>query len=183
VLKSALSPPNLLTYARLVLIPFIVRDILNRECGTALAMIALAGLSDGADGFLARRFHWQTQLGSYLDPIADKFLVTAVYLSLTLAGLAPGWLVWLIIGRDLVILAMVASALAFTRFRDFPPSIWGKINTALEIATALTLLTSCAASLAIPSPLATSLIWTTAASTAWSGLHYVVRSLRTLRAR
>jgi cardiolipin synthase len=169
------SPPNLLTYARLALIPFIVRAILAQDCAMALVMIAIAGFTDGVDGFLARRFHWQTRLGAYLDPLADKLLLSSVYVSLTLAGLAPFWLVALIITRDVVILAMVATALAFTRFRDFPPTVWGKINTALEILTGLTLLAGCIAS--IP-PLSIALIWATAASVAWSGLHYVVLGLR-----
>jgi cardiolipin synthase len=138
-------------------------------------MIAIGGFTDGIDGFLARRFHWQTRLGAYLDPVADKLLLTAVYLSLAFAGLAPFWLVALIVARDVMILGMVAAALAFTRFRDFPPTIWGKINTALEILTALVLLTGCSASLP---PLSIALVWVTAASTAWSGLHYVAKGLQ-----
>lgn len=172
------SPPNLLTYARLALIPFIVRAIVAQDCVTALVMIAIAGGSDGVDGFLARRFQWQTRLGAYLDPLADKVLLTSVYISLAVAGLAPVWLVVLIVGRDVVILSMVAAALATTRFRDFPPTIWGKINTALEIFTALTLVTGCAEIVRVPGGVGTALVWVTALSTAWSGVHYVGLGLR-----
>lgn len=167
------SLPNLITVARLALIPFIVRAITGQDCRLALTMIAIAGASDGLDGFLARRFQWQTRTGAYLDPLADKLMLTAVYVSLAVAGLAPIWLVALIVGRDVVILSMVAAALATTRFRDFPPTIWGKINTALEIFTALTLVTGCAGILQVPPLVATGLIWVTAVSTAWSGIHYV----------
>ena len=167
------SLPNLITCARLALIPFIVRAIMAQDCVAALVMIAIAGASDGVDGFLARRFHWQTRIGAYLDPVADKLLLTSVYVSLAVAGFAPIWLVALIVGRDVVILSMVAAALAITRFRDFPPTIWGKINTALEIFTALTLVTGCAGLVRVPVMAATALVWVTAASTAWSGIHYV----------
>src|SRR5207244_10679737 len=67
---------------------------LQQKCGTALALIAVAGFTDGLDGLIARRFNWQTRLGAYLDPVADKLLLTAVYVSLAFADLAPGWLVW-----------------------------------------------------------------------------------------
>ena len=167
------SLPNLITCARLVLIPFIVRAIVAQDCVTALVLIAIAGGSDGVDGFLARRFQWQTRLGAYLDPLADKLLLTSVYVSLAVAGLAPVWLVVLIVGRDVVILSMVAAALATTRFREFPPTIWGKINTALEIFTALTLVTGCAGILRVPGSAASALVWTTALSAAWSGADYI----------
>ena len=167
------SPPNLITYARLALIPFIVRAIMAHDCVAALVMIAIAGGSDGVDGFLARRYHWQTRIGAYLDPLADKLLLTSVYVSLAVAGLAPIWVVALIVGRDVVILSMVAAALATTRFRDFPPTVWGKINTALEIVTALTLVTGCAGIVRVPVVAVSALVFITAASTAWSGIHYV----------
>ncbi len=141
-------------------------------------MIAIAGFTDACDGFLARRFHWQTRIGAYLDPVADKLLLTAVYVSLAVVGVAPVWLVALIVARDVVILAMVAAALAITRFREFPPTIWGKINTALEIAAALTLVTGCAALVRVPAPVVSTLLWITAASTAWSGIHYIGRGLK-----
>ena len=175
---AVFSPPNLITCARLALIPFIVRAIVAQDCVTALVMIAIAGGSDGVDGFLARRFKWQTRLGAYLDPLADKLLLTSVYVSLAVAERAPVWLVVLIVGRDVVILSMVAAALATTRFRDFPPTIWGKINTALEIFTALTLVTGCAGIVRVPGGAATALVWVTALSTAWSGAHYVRLGLR-----
>ena len=155
--------------------PFIVRAILAQDCVTALVLIAVAGFTDGVDGFLARRFQWQTRLGAYLDPVADKILLTAVYVSLAVAGLAPAWLVVLIAGRDVVILSMVAAALVLTRFREFPPTVWGKINTGLEILTALVLLAGCSAAITFAPDV---LIWVTAASTAWSGLHYVGLGLR-----
>jgi len=167
------SLPNVITVARLALIPFIVRAIVAQDCMAALAMIAIAGASDALDGFLARRFQWQTRTGAYLDPLADKLMLTSVYVSLAVAGLAPVWLVVLIVGRDVVILSMVAAALAITRFRDFPPTIWGKINTALEIFTALTLVTGCAEIVRVTSTATTGLVCVTAASTVWSGIHYV----------
>jgi cardiolipin synthase len=138
-------------------------------------MMTIAGFTDAIDGFLARRFHWQTRLGAYLDPVADKLLLAAIYMSLAVAGMAPIWLAVLIVARDVVILGMVAAAFAFTRFRDFPPTLWGKINTALEIVTSLTLVAGCTST---PPVFTTVLIWVTAASTAWSGFHYMSRGLQ-----
>src|SRR4051812_7614503 len=155
--------------------PFIVRAILAHDCSAAVIMMMIAGSTDAFDGFLARRFNWQTRLGAYLDPVADKILLAAIYISLTIAGMAPVWLAILVVARDIAILAMVAAAFAFTRFRDFPPTLWGKINTALEILTSLTLVTVCSP---VQPVFSTVLIWVTAASTAWSGIHYIGRGLQ-----
>jgi cardiolipin synthase len=145
-----------------------------------LLLCAVAGISDGLDGFLARRFDWKTRLGAYLDPIADKLLLTAVFLSLGRLGVVPGWLVWLVVGRDVFILSMVASAFAFTRFRDFPPSVAGKLTTAIQILTALSVLSLCASGVTDTGQVAQILVWTTAAVTIWSGLDYALRGARML---
>ncbi len=152
-----------------------------RDCRRALLILFLCGMTDGLDGFLARRFRWQSKLGAYLDPLADKFLLVSVYISLAFSGLAPAWLVWLVVGRDVLILAMAGYGLVFTRLRDFPPSIWGKISTTVQIATALALITGCA----FPSKFAEQFgqfgVVLTAILTAWSGIHYALRGIQSLR--
>ncbi|MEN6534898.1 MAG: CDP-alcohol phosphatidyltransferase family protein [Bryobacteraceae bacterium] len=164
--------PNLLTAARILLTPFAAASIVAGEQRQALLLLAVASSTDGFDGWLARRFDWGTRLGTYLDPVADKLLLTTVYVSLWVAGLAPSWLVAIILGRDILILAFTGTVMALTRLRDFRPSIWGKISTTFQILAALALLITWAfpgAGLAGVSKLLISLA---AAATVWSGLHY-----------
>lgn len=174
--------PNLLTLSRLVLVPFAVAAIAADNYRRALVLFLIAASTDGLDGFLARRFGWQTRLGAYLDPIADKTLLNGAWLALGIAGAAPIWLVAVIFGRDLLILVMVAAALLFTKVRTFPPSVWGKISTFFQIVGALVALVH----LAIPRPelqaIARPLFWIVAIATVWSGADYVRRAVVTLNA-
>jgi cardiolipin synthase (CMP-forming) len=167
---------NALTAARIALTPWIVLRFLAGDCRGALALLAVAAATDAADGYTARRFGQLTRAGAYLDPVADKLLLTAVYISLGIMGVVPGWLVLLIVGRDVLILTMVAAGLAFTEYREFPPSIWGKLSTVVQIATAVTAVMVCA----IGYRLHPGFVWATAVTTAWSGMNYVWRGWRML---
>ncbi len=170
--------PNLFTLARIVLTPFIALAILNNHYSLALWLCFLAGLSDGIDGRLARRFNSTTRLGAYLDPGADKLLVSVVYICLGWAGLIPWWMVGIVFGRDLLILGMVAWGFLFTTIREFPPSIWGKLSTALQILAALLVMGS-ANGLSVPRQPA---LYIMIAATIWSGLHYAWLGVTQLRA-
>ncbi len=172
--------PNLITIARIVMTPFIIRDVLDGHCAIALPFAMIAGATDALDGYLARLLKSTSRTGAWLDPIADKFLLTGLYLSFGYAKLAPWSLVWLVVGRDILILAMVAAGLAFTSIRDFPPTLWGKISTVLQIAGALILLGSCSAIPGISTLVQTTLI-AVFVGTAWSGVHYVWRATVLLR--
>jgi len=108
-----LSTPNLVTLFRLFLTPFVALDIWDGFYGRAIALFLVAGLTDIADGLLARKMGEATQAGAYLDPIADKILLTAIYLSLGLVHAMPWWIVALVFGRDLLILSMAAYGLLF----------------------------------------------------------------------
>ncbi|MDZ4800750.1 MAG: CDP-alcohol phosphatidyltransferase family protein [Bryobacteraceae bacterium] len=172
--------PNLLTIVRILLTPFIVRDVLDGHCGVALPFAMFAGFTDAADGYVARLLKSTSRTGAWLDPVADKFLLTGLYLSFGYGGLAPWPLVWLVVGRDALILAMVGTGLLITSIRDFPPTIWGKICTVVQIAGALILLASCssvagAGGLVLPALVVIFL------ATGWSGVHYVWRALVLLR--
>jgi cardiolipin synthase len=174
-----LNLPNLLTLTRLALAPFVVHSVIVGQYWQALALLAAAGLTDGLDGLLARRLHAMTRFGAYLDPVADKTLLSAVWISLGVSRLAPWWLVGLIFGRDAMILLLVGSALFFTRHREFPPSIWGKLSTTLQIVTALAVIVA----QVLPGPgwRPQPLFWVAGAATAWSGLHYLRRAVITAR--
>lgn len=169
----ALNPGNLLTLFRLLVTPPAIAAVVHRRFTLAVGLLFLAGLSDALDGPLARRRGTVTRFGAYLDPIADKLLLSGVYLAMALAGVAPWWLIVLIFGRDLLILAMAGAALLFTRIRDFPPSRWGKLSTVAQVITGVALLVSAACPWPPLTWIAHWLVWVAAAATAWSGLDYV----------
>jgi len=181
-MRMWLTLPNLFTLVRLLLAPVVVYAILDRRAFAALAIFAVAAATDVIDGYLARHFGSATAAGAFLDPIADKLLLSGVYLALALAGSVPWWLVGIIFGRDLLILAAAAVALAATRLRAFPPSVWGKASTFLQIMTAVAFLGRDAFGWPILAQLAAGFIWPTAALTIWSGVHYAWRGVRLLTA-
>ncbi|KMO15939.1 hypothetical protein SQ03_16000 [Methylobacterium platani JCM 14648] len=128
------SLPNLITAARLALVPFVVGAILREAWGLAFLLFALAGLSDGIDGFLARRYGLTSRLGAILDPLADKALMLAVLVSLTLAGLVPAWFPAVLIARDALMVVGAGLARLAGRPLETPPLAIGKLNTAGQIA-------------------------------------------------
>ena len=129
--------PNLISVFRIVLVAPVVWALASDQFGLALFLFAVAGISDALDGFLAKHFHWESRLGSILDPIADKLLLVASFATLTWLGLLPLWLLWLVLARDLII---VSGGLAFHylvgKF-DLTPLWSSKINTVLQIALVL----------------------------------------------
>jgi len=170
--------PNLFTLVRLFLTPFIARAILSASYGQAIILFFIAGVSDAIDGFLARRLDESTSLGAYFDPIADKILLSVIYLSLGAAGAIPWWMIGVVLGRDAFILAMACYGLLFTSVRKFPPSVWGKISTFLQISGALAVM---GARYGIPAP-AEFALWLMVAGTLVSGFHYAWRAVALLRA-
>ncbi|GJD66406.1 CDP-alcohol phosphatidyltransferase family protein [Methylobacterium frigidaeris] len=128
------SLPNLITAARLALVPFVVWAITREAWGTAFLLFALAGISDGIDGVLARRYALTSRLGAILDPLADKALMLAVLLSLTLAGLVPAWFPAVLIARDTLVVLAAGLARLAGRPLETPPLLIGKLNTAGQIA-------------------------------------------------
>lgn len=173
---------NLLTLARFVLVPFVILAILEESPARALVLFACAAVTDGLDGLAARVSGSATQLGAYLDPIADKCLLSGVFVALAVGGFVPRWLVAVIFGRDFYILAAVGFLLWLTPVRSFPPSVWGKASTLIQVLTA----TMWLAEDAIPFPLLESasraMLWPCAVLTVWSGVHYTWRGVQLARA-
>ncbi|SFU55614.1 CDP-diacylglycerol--glycerol-3-phosphate 3-phosphatidyltransferase [Methylobacterium sp. 174MFSha1.1] len=128
------SLPNLITAARLALVPVVVWAIAREAWGAAFLVFALAGVSDGIDGFLARRYALTSRLGAILDPLADKALMLAVLVSLTLAGLVPAWFPAVLIARDGLMVTGAGLARLAGRPLETPPLRVGKLNTACQIA-------------------------------------------------
>ena len=176
-----LNPANLLTLIRLLLAPAAILAILAHAPARALEVFFVAAVTDGIDGWLARRFAWSSAAGAYLDPIADKVLLSGIYLALVAVHSLPWWFVGLIFGRDLFILGACVIALLFTHLRQFPPSVWGKLSTLFQIGMAVTVLARDATTSVVLGTLTEALIWPTAAITLWSGIHYAWRGLRLVR--
>ena len=133
ILRQFRAAPNLLTLLRLFIIPFLVIEILDGRYRTAFALFILAGFSDGFDGWVARLTQQHTRLGQYLDPIADKLLLSTLFLVLTHMGLVPRYVTVLVFSRDLGILLISTLLYATGTLRDFRPSLLGKLNTLAQI--------------------------------------------------
>ena len=135
------TAPNLLTVIRLCLAPFLVATILEGRFGIAFTLFIIAGLTDALDGLLARLLKQRTTLGQYLDPVADKLLLSTLFLVLMYKSLIPTTVTILVFGRDLGILIVAAIMYAVVGRRDFGPSIFGKANTVAQVtAVAVVLL-------------------------------------------
>ena len=134
--------PNYLSMLRIALVLPIAWLLWQHQVMSAFWLMLVAGFSDALDGFLARRYGWQTELGTLLDPLADKFLIAAMYLVFTLQGLIPLWLVALILTRDILIL--LGAGVYRGVFGDLTvnPSLLSKTNTALQILVVLMLMVS-----------------------------------------
>lgn len=133
-LSQVLTAPNQLTLLRMIFVPFIVIHLVDGRYLWALIVFVIAGFSDGLDGLLARRLHQQTLLGQYLDPIADKLLLSTMFLVLSILHKIPWKYTVVVFSRDISILAASAVLFAIAGLRDFRPSIFGKANTVSQIA-------------------------------------------------
>ena len=127
------TTPNQLTLARLFFVPFIIICIVEEHYHAALVLVVIAGFSDGLDGLAARLLHQQTKLGEYLDPIADKLLLSSLFLVMSFNQMIPWRYTVMVFSRDLSIL-LISALLYAVGLRDFRPGIFGKINTACQIA-------------------------------------------------
>jgi cardiolipin synthase len=174
--------PNLLTLSRLILTPFVIAAILGGRHGLALVLFSVAGFTDFLDGQAARRLKLGTQAGAYFDPIADKCLLSGVFLALAIAGIVPVWVVAVIFGRDLLILAGAGIVLLLTSVRRFPPSIWGKWSTFIQILTAVTWMARNAVEIPALDNIARLMLWPCLGLTIYSGLDYAWRGIRISRA-
>jgi cardiolipin synthase len=135
-LRQILTAPNQLTLLRMIFLPFIVINLVKHDFKWALALFVLAGISDGLDGLLARTLHQQTLLGQYLDPIADKLLMSTMFLVLSIEqrALVPWKYTIIVFSRDISILLISGVLFMIAGLRDFRPSIFGKANTFAQIS-------------------------------------------------
>lgn len=173
--------PNFFTILRLVLVPSVVYTILTGRNRQALMLFLAAAVTDVLDGAAARLFQSTSQLGAYLDPVADKALLSGVFLALAAAGHIPWWLVGLIFGRDIYLLTAVGLFLWLTPHRKFPPSVWGKISTFVQVVTVLAWMArNMQHSVALDS-ISAATLWPCAVFTVWSGVAYTWRGVQLVR--
>jgi cardiolipin synthase len=131
-----LSIPNLITLGRILLVPVVVWAITSGAMLVAFALFLVAGVSDAVDGYLAKRFDMRSELGSYLDPLADKVLIVSIYISLGIAGNIPRWLVILVVSRDIMIVGAVMLSWLIGSPLRVKPLLVSKLNTVAQIVFA-----------------------------------------------
>ena len=170
--------PNLLTCLRIILTPLFVIYIIDGRPVAALVVFVIAGISDGADGFIARVFNQKSRLGSYLDPLADKILLVAAFVTLAARGFIPAWLTVVVISRDILILLGVLLLLLYHGEATIKPSVVSKLTTCFQLVTVF---------LSLSATLFLSLVkinqylyWVTCIFTISSGLHYMQYWLRAM---
>jgi cardiolipin synthase (CMP-forming) len=181
-LSQLLTAPNQLTLLRMMFLPFIVIKLVEGHYSSALTLFVLAGLSDGLDGLLARTLKQQTVLGQYLDPIADKLLLSTMFLVLSILHKIPWKFTVLVFSRDISILAASAVLYAIAGLRDFRPSIFGKANTFAQVAAVFFVLLLEIAHARWVSIARLTFLRATFTFTIISGLHYVLVIGQRLRA-
>lgn len=139
--SNILTVPNILTFLRMGLIPVFAILLYYGYAGWALTVFIIAGVSDGIDGFIARRFRQESALGTILDPIADKLLMTVAFVILTLPNVlhptrhlpVPFWVTASVLGRDILIVTVAGAINVMTGFRNFRPSMLGKLSTIVQV--------------------------------------------------
>lgn len=125
--------PNLITVARFIMVPLVILAMINGEMLAAFVLFLLAGVSDGLDGFIARNFNQRSELGAWLDPVADKFLLVSVFVMLGWLGVLPSWLVIFAVSRDALIVGAVVLSSLLENPVEMRPLLISKANTMVQI--------------------------------------------------
>ncbi len=164
--------PNLITIARIALAPVLILLLKDEEYAASLAVFVLAGISDGLDGYIAKRFHLESRLGSILDPLADKTLLVSSYVMLMLLNHLPFWLMLTVVFRDLLIIGGYLIYTSMVGPVQMRPSWLSKFNTFMQISLVIVILTQQALKWMYP-PLIDAFIYAVLLTTIISGLHYL----------
>ena len=134
--------PNLITLGRILLVPVIIWAITSGQMAAAFFLFVIAGVSDAVDGYLAKRFHMQSEMGALLDPLADKALLVSIYVALGIWGAVPRWIVILVVSRDIMIVTAVIVSWLFDKPIPMKPLMVSKLNTVAQVAFAALVLAS-----------------------------------------
>jgi cardiolipin synthase len=175
-----LTVPNQLTFLRLAFLPLFIICIYYDRYAWALGILLAAAVSDALDGVLARRLNQKSTLGAYLDPIADKLLLSSSFFVLSLKGQLSWWLTILVLSRDVLILATSAVILLVVGYRPLPPTIYGKVTTVVQILLVVLVIAGGVVEQPMLHTARDTFVYLTAAFTILSGLHYSVVIARRL---
>ncbi len=143
--------PNFITLGRVISVPVVFWLLLTGSAKAAFFVFVAAGVSDAVDGYLAKRFNWQTELGAYLDPLADKLLIVSVYIALGVSGGLPLWLIIAVVTRDILIVSAIMLAWLMDRPVRIAPLLVSKLNTLAQLVLASTVLADLAFNLQLES--------------------------------
>jgi cardiolipin synthase len=185
-MNSILTIPNLLTFMRMALIPVFASLLFYGYNRWALAVFVIAGISDAIDGFLARRFNQESELGVIIDPIADKLLMTTAFIVLSLPNVLPQvrhlpvpfWVTVTVIGRDVLIITVAAAINIITGFRGFQPSWLGKLSTLVQVIAVVLILLAAVFGFSFYLPT----VYTMVVLVAFiSGVHYIFQIARLMK--
>jgi cardiolipin synthase len=178
---AVVNVPNSLTVLRILLVPVFVGFLFREHYDYALAALLVAALTDGLDGTIARASNQQTKVGKYLDPLADKLLLTSGFITLAWLHLVPAWIAVLVVGRDLVLMTATLVARVTAARIDITPTLLGKGTTLLQLIYMFLALLLIAREM--DPGLIQPLLYLTAGVTLLSGLHYLYRGATRNRAR
>ena len=165
--------PNIITVIRLLLVIPVALAISESYYGTALLLFAVASISDGIDGFLARQFNWMSRFGAMMDPLADKLLLVVTFITLTYMGFIPMWLAIVVIGRDLIIVSGAVSYHLLYGAYEFSPTWLGKISTTCQFLLVILYLVHLSL-VPVPADILLGGCWWVFVVSSLSGLDYVV---------
>ena len=172
--------PNLITVGRILLVPPIAWAMIQQYFLLALILFFVAGVSDAADGFLAKYYGWTSRLGALLDPLADKFLLVTAYASLAWVGLLPLWLLMLVVVRDVVIVSGATVYNFHIQRLEAEPTLISKLNTLLQILLVLLVIIHQATGWGERDWIEI-LVYAVAVTVVWSGIDYVITWSRRAR--
>lgn len=173
--------PNLITIGRLFVVPLLIMMIGQERWGIAFGLFVGAGISDGVDGFIARRFDMKSELGAYIDALADKALLVSIYVTLSIVGVLPGWLAVLVVSRDAMIVSAIIVSWLMQRPVAIKPLVVSKLNTAAQIVFAALVLGMRTFDVEVPSLEWTAMI-VVSALTVLSAAAYLAKWLRHMAA-
>jgi len=172
--------PNTITVFRILCVPVFVNLLIYDRYGYALAVFLTAVVSDSLDGLIARMFNQRSRLGMYLDPLADKMLLISAFISLSILRLVPIWLTTIVVSRDLILAVGTLLFHLLALHVDIHPSWLGKVTTAMQFGYIILMLA--AEPLALDKAVIAPAVFVVAAATIGSGLHYLWRGARMIRA-
>lgn len=178
---SKWSVPNLLTILRIFLVPFFIIMVIEKKFAPALSALTIAGISDALDGFIARYFNQRTELGAYLDPIADKLLMLSSYVCLGYTGILPDWLCVIVISRDVLLVMGIGICSVANIKIEINPSKISKLNTVAQISTIFFVLLTKVVVWNIDDAVYSAFFYTTAGLTIISACQYAYRGLNIIQ--